>query len=355
MGNLVIGLDVGNGFIKATGENFNYVFPSGLVRAREKEKFSFNENRDLNIFKIKSLKNDSEEEYLLGENIGKLGDDIITTNVGEGRYSDKYYKLICEGVIAYIIKNHIPNAEKDKHTVKIVIGLPSREKVAKNLEEELIRAFEGNHIVAVDNLELTFEVKVLKVVAQPLGTLFNCILEKDKNGEFPNTSLTKQYIGIIDTGTGTTDIDGINQLTVVDSDRDTFNIGSYTITQELSDFINKENPYANSTFNKVEEQFNEENYKISERAFVRIKEEKEKVIKEKAEELANKILVRWQNTTKFDKIYLTGGSANIFAKYIRNIIKDVEIVKNPQLANAKGFYKYAILLLEQAGELDSIN
>lgn len=331
---LIFGLDLGNGYVKIAGEDLNLVFPSGLVRVKETEKLMNGKNFD--VFKVKTIK-DEENEYFLGNDVEKMG-DFIATNIGEGRYKDKYFKIIGESAIAYAIKCSVDNPSKEKHNVYIVAGLPSREKSAK-VDEELKKALQGNHIVEIDGVEIAFEVKILKIIAQPLGTLFNYIL----NG---NLELNEKYVGIIDCGTGTTDIDGIKELTVVDSDRDTFSIGSYEVYQRISDYVNKENVYANSTFKKIEEQFEKDVYRISDRALVDIADIKEQTVKNLSEDLINKISIRWQNLTKFDKIFLTGGSSSIFGEEIKKLIEDVVIVPNPQIANAQGFYKYAKFLCD---------
>lgn len=338
MANLVLGVDSGNKSLKIWGEFGSLVYSSGLVKVREIE--GLLGKKDIDVITIKSMKFDEENKYYIGKDVLKMG-DIIVTNIGEGRYKNKYFKIFVEGAIANAIKLSVEHPSEEKHKVKIVTGLPSREKSAKSIEEELIKALEGNHIVEVDGIEITFDVEVLKVVAQPLGTLFREILGNKR------TELTEKYVGIIDCGGGTTDIDGIRELTVVDSDRDTFPIGSYEVHQRLADFINKENIYANANASKVEEQFNSNSYRISDRASVDISKVKEEITRGLSEELINKIAVRWQNLTKFDIILLTGGSSSIYGEGTKELIEDIEIVDNSQLANAEGFYLYALFLLEQ--------
>lgn len=335
MKSLVFGVDIGNKCPKIRGGFGSIVFQSGLVREKETENLL--DKKDMDVVKIKTYEG---EEYYIGNDIMKMG-EFIPTNTGEGRYKNKYFKILAEGSIAYAIKLSVEDPSKEKFKVKIVTGLPSREKSAKNIEEELINALKGNHIVEVDGVEITFDVEVLKVVAQPLGTLFREILGNKR------TDLAEKYVGIIDNGGGTTDIDGIKGLTVIDSDRDTFNIGSYEVHQRLADYINKENIYANANASKVEEQFDNDIYKISDRALVDIVQAKIVIIKDLSEELVNKISVRWQNLTKFDIILQTGGSSSIYGEEIKKLVEDIEIGDNPQTANAEGFYLLALFLLEQ--------
>ena len=339
MSEVLLGVDFGNGYTKIAGENLEFVIPTGLginTFANELGELS----DELNVSEVESVKFEGEK-YFIGEDVGKVG-RYISTNVGEGRYKNKHYRIFAESVLALaLLKNNIENLEKEKHGIKIVTGVPSREK-GTILEKELRLAVEGNHIVKINGKEITFEVKVLKVLAQPLGTVFSYLLENSGNN--PYVELKNEYVGVIDIGTGTTDIDGIKKLKVVEGDRDTFDIGSYNIYREIADEINNRNPYAKATFISVEEQFLSNEYKVSKRVFVPMEDIKEMVLKENVEKLLTDIQTRWQGFQKFDRIFLTGGTSNILAKPFNENIEGITFVNNNQIANAKGFYNYAKLL-----------
>lgn len=341
MSELVLGVDFGNGYAKIVGNGLQIVIPTGLgesIYADELGELS----KELDVFEVESVKNENQK-YYIGEDVGEVG-KYISTNIGEGRYKNKNYKNFVESVLALALyKSDIENLEEEKHKLKVVTGVPSREK-GTILEEELKQAVEGNHIVKINGEEITFTVEVLKILAQPLGTIFSYLLENDGNNSY--IELKNEYVGVIDIGTGTTDIDGIEELKVVEGDRDTFDIGSYHIYQKIADAINCKNPYAKATFISVEKQFLNEEYKVSKRVYVPMKDIKETVINESIEDLLTKIQTRWQGFQKFDRIFLTGGTSNIVVKQVCKTIEGITFVENNQIANANGFYNYAKLLLK---------
>lgn len=328
-----MGVDIGNGYIKIATEKGSISIPSVLGRLEGDDELGIAAKH--NIFKIESKT--FKEIYSMGQDILKIcASSNLMTNTGEGRYTDRGFMIAIEGAIAYALSKHCSN--ENIFTIKVVTGVPSKEKNTA-LEKELIKAIEGLHSVRIDNKEIVYEASVIKVHAQPLGTLFYKFI--NASNQYP---YDQKYIGIIDCGYGTIDIDGIKELRTVASDRDTFNdVAAFTIYTKLADYLNSVNPYAQANARSVELQFSNDIYKISDRASVDIREAKESILNEISKLLVNKLQSRWQNFTKFDNIILTGGSAYLFKRQLSEKLGDIEIVDNPQMANTIGFYLFGKL------------
>lgn len=321
---IILGVDLGNGYIKISTEKGNIIIPSVLGRL-EKDELSI--GNKLDVFKV-------GDKFVMGKDVLKL--PTIVTNTGEGRYIDENYKTALEGAIAYTLLHFYGSDEL--YNVKIITGVPSKEK-GTVLEEHLKKAIAGIHNVSINNKNITFKAEVLKIHAQPLGTLFYKFL--NESNLYP---YDEKYIAIVDCGYGTIDIDCIKQLRTVQADRDTFNdVAVYSIYSKIADYINSINPYALATARSVEMQFDNDIYRISDRASVDIVDIKEKIIDETSTLLLNKLQSRWQNITKFDKIILAGGSSKVYKKYLQAKLGDIEVVDSPQIANAIGFYLFGKL------------
>ena len=118
----------------------------------------------------------------------------------------------------------------------------------------------------------------------------------------------------------------------------------HEIYQRLADYINSENPDAYATAKNVELQFDHDVYYTSKRLAIPIKEAKEKIVRETAEYIINELQMRWKNRSKFDMVILTGGGVEIMAPWFREFIKDIIIVEDNQISNARGFLKFGLLL-----------
>ena len=264
-----------------------------------------------------------------------------TTNGKEGRYKQKPYLLLSEFIMAHLVKGSSDtNLFPD---VTVVTGCPTREK-GHAVEQDLIKAFEGAHVVSIDGQDKIITVKEVFVMPQPLGTILGLYL--DDEGYVADESYEKKYVGVIDIGGGTVDIDGVKGLKRQKDDMDTFGPGVIDTYQRIANFIVEADPYSGATRSKVEQQLaaGAEGYKISERSTIDIKGIKERVFRELSENLVNQVQSRWSTFTRFDEIILTGGGAAIpeIAEAFRTLDKDIKIIENSQFANAKGFYKYGL-------------
>lgn len=340
---IVFGIDHGNNHVKAISSFTEkpLLYPSYFSRPSDLgdvEEDLLNPQNAYNLHRFISHTY-KDEVYVWGEDIGKAK-QFMTTNGKEGRYKQKPYLLLSEFIMAHLVKgadtNLFPN-------VTVVTGCPTREK-GHAVEGDLIKAFEGAHVVSIDGEDKILTVKDVFVMPQPLGTILDLYL--DDEGYVADESYEKKYVGVIDIGGGTVDIDGVKGLKRQKDDMDTFGPGVIDTYQRIANFIVEADPYSGATRSKVEQQLaaGSEGYKISERSTIDIKEIKERVFRELAENLVNQVQSRWSTFTRFDEILLTGGGAAIphIAEAFRTLDKDITIIRDSQFANAKGFYKYGL-------------
>ena len=329
----VVGADHGNVNVKVFDGKKQTLLPNQIVRKDQLENDDTIKSKlELNEYETSRHPN---EIYLWGKDIA-LASNTVSTYTGQDRYIQKFYKILNEIILA--------DYSEDTEPILVVTGVPSRQKGTTN-EEAIKKAFEGSHVVKKNGKDVIARVEEVRVLAQPLGTVMDMYL--DLEGNIVDPDISDEYLGIIDAGGGTLDLEGIKRLDVMPEDRETINKGIYSVYQKIADHINKDNPNANATAKQVEYQIlgdEPDSYRISKRAKVDIAKIKEQYFREYAEDIIAEINVRWTNRDKFDRIILTGGGAKVLAKYLKEWEPDLIVVEDSQMANVRGFYKYGIFV-----------
>jgi plasmid segregation protein ParM len=336
---IVMGIDHGNGYFKGYSDDVKgLTFPSGLLTkdSAQREDSAGLGGESMSEFESGLY---PEERYVWGPAIDRAKGRYLSTYTSEDRYSQKHYKILSQFGMASLIHN-----EEGAYDVFLVTGCPPREKGTRR-EQEIIELFKGTHIVQINDTDKIIHVKECKVLPQPLGSILDLYI--DEQGTIVREEIGTSYIGIVDIGSGTTDFDGIDSLRAIPDDRLTIPIGVHDIYQRLADYVNSQSPDANATAKNIELQFHSDDFHVSKRLAVPIKEMKEKIMRETAEYLINELQIRWKHRSKFDMVILTGGGVKILEPWFRAFIKDIHIVEDYQLSNARGFYKLGLLL---AGE-----
>ncbi|MEK5036330.1 hypothetical protein MKY96_33410 [Paenibacillus sp. FSL R7-0302] len=331
----VLGLDHGNVWVKGYGHNGTspLLLPNQFIREDLLQTDPYFQSKlVLDTFSSNQYK---EENYLWGQDIYKALNPI-NTFTSQDRYMQKPYKLLSEFALAEM--------SQDNDEILLVTGVPSVQKGTK-AEEQLKKVFEGTHVITKNDEEQVAKVKEVQVLTQPLGTVMSIYL--DDEGKVADEEAGEEYIGILDAGGGTFDVDGVKEMDAQSDDRATFHMGMYKVYQNIADWINRENPNAGATAKLVEFQIlgdNPDTYKISKRSSIDIKHPKDLYIRQYAEDVIPLINQRWTNRDKFDRLALTGGAAKPLYPYLLEWEKDLILVDNSQIANVIGFYRYGVFL-----------
>ena len=186
---------------------------------------------------------------------------------------------------------------------------------------------------------ITFEIREVIVVPQPLGTMYDYVY--DPEADALNEKLLDQRAIVIDIGWGTTDIAILETARV----RSTFSfdIGTSDYISDLQEDVNSNVPEA-SIFSLspheldlsllespvVETPFGQ--YDLS--AYV------EKHAKNQAKRVYQEVMGLGLEFNKFYKIILTGGGSLLYEKYLREFFNDPRLViqNNAVMANCRGFW-----------------
>lgn len=331
---IIVGLDHGNGWVKAKTSTNQIVLPSYISRPEDIGEGLVGKSLKLKEYESSHAKG---ETYVWGHDVVK-SKKFLSTYGSQDRYKQKYYGLLSQFALAEVLST----LELDViDNVWVITGVPSEEK-GTVFEEDLKRTLSGAHLVKVNGEDKIIKVTKVIVLPQPVGTVMSLYL--DDKGYVDQANYESANIGIVDLGTGTTDLDNIKELRRLEDGTQSITIGMFDVYKNIAKYIKKQHPSYNVTPQSVENQFNSNSYVLSQRASVDITEIKEKVLEETAMDIKNNITQVWKNWEVFDKIIITGGGASSLGIKLKELIEDADVVKNSQIANVSGFYRYGVFL-----------
>lgn len=312
-----IGLEIANGYIKVVSDDVETSYPNRLRLLSGDE---FNLTGDLGkIYEFEG------KQYIIDPNgTGSGGRNA-------NRYLSKEYLLEALVAIAQVIK---------ERNIILTIGVPCRDFRKTTLKENIINNLKGRHELKVINGKNTerFEINIEEVfvAVEPLGTLcdyvFNSKFEIVENRN-ESTCL------IIDIGYSTTDILATNGLRI--EKLHGADVGCMDITNQYLHEINSIDEEVQFTLTDIGldnkpiiKKFNLE-FNFTEK----LNEVKENFVKSK---LIPAIKECGINPSHYDNVIYTGGGALALKDQLELKFNEM-IYPEPQMANARGFYKYTMI------------
>lgn len=337
----VIGIDLGNGFVKIralnkkTGEQYVLSLPSAWAYKEEVGDDIHNTSLKLDTFYINDV------PYVWGEDIPELK-DIVNTYGHENRYKTEAFKIMAKIAMAKVVDDLEIKADEN---IFICTGVPSGESNT-DVEKDIIEAFMGEnggfHEVDVNKNEYRFKVAHVEVLSQAVSAVIARYLDED--GYVGDEEYESIKVGVIDIGAGTMDFDIVDRLRRLKGWHSVPK-GFRTVYVHVRKAINGK--YANHPVSdyKLIKYLESNVYKPSKRMDeVNFKEEKERGITELVVAMQQAIMEKWNDQTDMDEILLIGASAKEFEDRISDIVTGVTIPKNADTINAEGNYRWGMYL-----------
>ena len=211
--------------------------------------------------------------------------------------------------------------------VKAVIGLPislSMKEVREGLENQL----RGVHMAVIDGEKKELLIKDVKVVPQGMGVLYDYFIEDGRLIE----ERTKENIVVIDIGFYTTDVLVYRHGEVLEDRCTSYEIGAGWLYERIREELKTKYSYPSISLKEVEEYFQRgyfpyEGQKIPVNREEKVEELKARLIKE--------LRAHEEDLKLADTILWAGGGS---------LLLEVPAVDKPEFANARGFFKLAIIL-----------
>src|SRR5699024_2605482 len=235
----VFSLDLGNLQTKIKSSKTEKVLPSRFLDyddLGDQSTSLFNTKLRVNKYRTNV---DSMFEYAWGEDLYQTNHNgnFIDTIHFEDRYNTREFKLLSDFAIAELAKD-FDEAKDGILEVIVITGVPTNdfnEEAVKNI----MRVLNGDHNITVNETSLNIRVKEVKVIPQPVGTVYSEIL--DNEGYIKKEDFLEEHITIVDVGGGTILIDTLLNLNLSDTGRTQKESGAYKIYEMVANNCIKAN------------------------------------------------------------------------------------------------------------------
>jgi len=292
-------------------------------------------------------------DYAWGEDILKVnakGKPIDTIHF-EDRYNLHAFNLLAEFAIGELAKD-FDEAKNAILEVMVVAGVPTNDFNEESVKD-LINVLNGDHNVVVNDESLNIRVKEVKIIPQPVGTVYNEVLNNE--GYIKQDSYLDEHITIVDIGGGTILIDTLLNMNLSDSGRTQEKYGAYKIYEMVENNCIENNirGASSSDIEKIIRHSNGDQYYFqpNKNESFDITKYVKKAKTKYTRNIINMINTTLKETSNIDTFLFTGGGANLIDREeILNTYKHATFINNSETANVHGFYKFGVASqLEEAG------
>lgn len=331
----VIGIDAGYGYIKAFDGKDQVIIPSIIAPARDIKFLSRMRKQDeLSNLKVKV----GDDWYFVGTLAKEQGKDPIQV-LDRNKVFHIATKVSMLVGLGYLAKNN--------SNVKVVTGLPvshfnPKEREALELSIKGKQRIEFDYSLIGGKVEVVeFNVTEVKILPQPIGSLFNMIMDDKGNVMDDMVDMASGTVAVLDIGFGTTDLLVMKELDFVDKSSRSINIG----VKDIMDDIREQLVVASSEEVPL--------YEIE-----ATRETKSIFLKGKTYDLSsfyqrscNSIFTKikticdaiWDREQTIGTYIITGGGVHLVGNLFKSIYGtrvNVHLINDAQFANVKGYYKY---------------
>jgi plasmid segregation protein ParM len=328
---LTIGLDIGYGVTKAVTNEQVITFPSVCGHARE---IKFRAD-DLAAKYPGDQITDDDGSWFVGDLAlgqlppgellrlrGRTVDEVHIGNVFRVRLAKVAIGKLLSGV-----------QHGEAVHIRVSTGLPvDHMRDAADLKAALI----GQHLIQTDTTEVVANISEVMVMPQPYGSLYAQTLTA--SGDI-NPNHTFIRTGVCDVGTYTVDLALDDDGVYVDAESGSVESGVYTAQERIAAVLERD-CRQKLPFKIVEETLRTGHARISGED-VDYSAEVREALEPLRSATLNLMSEKWKAGKTVDVIYLSGGGAELVKDVVMTAYKQTQVVKNPQIANARGYLSYA--------------
>ncbi len=328
---VTVGLDIGYGVVKAITDSQIITFPSVMGHARE---IKFQQDEITARYPGDQI-TDDEGEWFVGElALSQLPPGELLRLRGrtanENTMGNAFRLRLAKVAIGKLL-NGLWN--RDVVHIRVSTGLPvDHMRDAADLKAALL----GQHLITTDTAEIVANVDEVMVMPQPYGSIYAAILTEA--GEI-NGHHTYMRTGVCDVGTYTVDLALDDNGEFVDAESGSVESGVYTAQERIAAALERD--YRQKMPYKIVEQVLRTGTFRANGEPVDYRAEVEEALAPLRSATLNLMSEKWQRGTTVDVIFLSGGGAELVASEVSEAYPQTQLVKDAQLANARGYLYYA--------------
>ncbi|MEO1644342.1 MAG: ParM/StbA family protein [Chloroflexota bacterium] len=328
---LTIGLDIGYGVVKAITDQTAITFPSVAGHARD---IKFQQDYLTEKYAGDQITDDHGQwfvgelalkQLLPGELLrlrGRTANEVTMGNAFRLRLAKVAIAKLVGGV-----------ERGDVVHVSLASGLPVDHMAdAQALKDTLL----GQHLIKTDQVEIVANITDVKVMPQAYGALYAAMLTE--RGEI-NVRHTYMRTGVCDVGTYTVDIALDDDGEFVSSQSGSVEGGVHTAQERIAAMLERD--YREKIPFGMIEQVLKTGYFTASGKTIDYRTEVEEALQPLRSATLNLMSEKWQRGTTVDVIYLAGGGAELVFEEVRDAYPQAKLLKDAQLANARGYLNYA--------------
>ncbi|MBU8732513.1 hypothetical protein KM915_20915 [Cytobacillus oceanisediminis] len=345
----IFALDLGNKQTKMVSsktlkneKNGSKVFPSIFCDYEELGEQATLFSSKKKIDKFATTKED-DFEFAWGKEINQVSTDkFFDTLQFNNRYNSREFKLLTTFALGELARD-FKEAENGIMECLVVTGVPS-DDYSESTIKELMKVLSGDHQVSINETSYNIRVKEVLVMNQPIGTIYNEML--DKEGYIENESYFDDSVTVVDLGGGTFIVDTLHNLQLDQSKRLQHDEGAYSLYTKIIAYCVKDGIKGLDQY-KLEQILREADpkegyyFKPNKNESIDISKQVSKGIKKYTLERMNAISTAVKDTSIISKFIFTGGGANLIDRKItKEKFNYTHFVDDAESANVKGYYKY---------------
>lgn len=339
----IFALDLGNKQTKMVSSLSTKIFSSYFIDRDELGDTSvslFNNGIDISEYRVNF---DSEFTYIWGKELSKLrlNNSILDTINFDDRYNKHAFKLLANFAIGELAKD-FDEAKNSVLECIIVTGVPTDDFNDKAVKS-LMKVLNGDHNIVIDDTSLNVRVKEVRVLPQPVGSVYNEILNNE--GELIRKDYLSEFIGVVDIGGGTILLDALKNFNLDTTNRKQEITGAYKLYQHVVQLATK-NGINGITEYEIEQILRTGSdqegyfYKPSRNESYDISQLVQKAKLKFTRDLINLIDKTYKDIHTMDRLLFTGGGAYLVnQKKMKQEYSFAEFVDDAEIANVMGFYK----------------
>lgn len=331
---VVVGIDIGFGFTKATNGRDSLIFKSIFGEAADIQYREY-------MLGVPGVEEHMHVEvdgnaYFLGE-LAERQSNVRSFTLDQNQFIAGFARIMALAALAHLAERNEP--------VRVITGLPI--SYYRRHRDELTKLLAGKHSVAVIDAagkreERSVNVTHVRVIPQPFGSLFNAML--NNMAEVVDKRFVQQKIGLIDVGFCTSDYTIADRTRYSERGSRTTNAG---ISQAFSLIAGRlrEQTGVNIELYRLYEALGRGSIKIRGKT-IDLKGMTEEAFGKLASSIATEIEQLWRDDWDIDLMVITGGGGAVLAPYLQPLLSGEVLAVDPaadsRFNNVRGYWKYGM-------------